>query len=580
MAGSGSGFAAKLEVDIAQVLERAMNADLHGADGDIEQPGNVLVFEVLEPSEHEDFALGGIQCGQCGVQTLGVVGDHRAVRRMRRLVRQGLQLIGVGIAGRGAVPAEMVSGDLAGEMINPGGEPAFVAVRVPVFENPVEHELDEVFARGAVIGVAHEETVERPMVPLEEFAEPVNLAGAHGDHKFVVRERFHSWRGRLNHGRIRLNIQLLLEIGDHGGQGAWLVAVEEPIGREKVTGILCSLFPVDPGLWCPSMNRRTFLLRSAGLAAAGLLSRSLLRAQSSGPASDSTGSSPAGSKPTTPANTLLGPPITAFQPLRRNVGIFTGRGGTIGWLASPAALVVIDTQFPDTAAACLAGLPGRNRRMLDVVLNTHHHADHTSGNPVFQPAARTIVAQANVPKLQFAAAEKSGDLGKQVFADTTFAEAWRHETEDEVVTAQYFGPAHTNGDAVMMFEKANVVHMGDLVFNRLYPYVDRPGGASVRGWVQRLEDVHRNFPADAIYIFGHGNPKFGVTGGHADMLLQRDFLSALLAYVEKGLAAGKAKAEIVALENFPGFDDLHAPLPNRLQGNLSAAYDELTEKKS
>ena len=50
--------------------------------------------------------------------------------------------------------------------------------------------------------------------------------------------------------------------------------------------------------------------------------------------------------------------------------------------------------------------------------------------------------------------------------------------------------------------------------------------------------------------------------------------------MEKGIAAGKSKAEIVALENFPGFDELHSPLPNRLQGNLSVAYDELTEKKT
>ena len=151
------------------------------------------------------------------------------------------------------------------------------------------------------------------------------------------------------------------------------------------------------------MNRRTFLLRSAGLAAAGLFSRTLLRAQYPAPAA---GSTAAGAKPSAPS----GPPITEFKPLRRNTGVFTGRGGTIGWLASPSAVIVIDTQFPDTAAACLAGLPGRNGRTLDVVFNTHHHFDHTSGNPIFKPAARKIVAQANVPKLQFAAAEKSGNL--------------------------------------------------------------------------------------------------------------------------------------------------------------------------
>jgi glyoxylase-like metal-dependent hydrolase (beta-lactamase superfamily II) len=313
------------------------------------------------------------------------------------------------------------------------------------------------------------------------------------------------------------------------------------------------------------MNRRTFLLRSTGLAAAGLLSRSLVRAQSSGPSA---------------APAPAGPPVTEFKTLRRNTGYFTGRGGTIGWLASPSALVVVDTQFPDTAAACFAGLPGRGKRSLDVVLNTHHHFDHTSGNPVFKPVTRTIVAQANVPKLQFAAAEQKGTLAEQVFADTTFASAWRHDAGDEVVTAQYFGPAHTNGDAVIMFEKANVVHMGDLVFNRMYPYVDRPGGASVRGWVRRLEEIHRNFPADAIYLFGHGSTKFGVAGTRDDLLVMRDLLTAMLEHVQKGISAGRTKEQVAALDNVPGLPDFHVPAPNRLSGILGTVFDELAAPAS
>ncbi len=275
--------------------------------------------------------------------------------------------------------------------------------------------------------------------------------------------------------------------------------------------------------------------------------------------------------------------------MRRNVGIFSGRGGTIGWLAGKDGLVVVDTQFPDTASVCLAGLPGRRDRPIDVVLNTHHHFDHTSGNPTFRPAAKTIVAQVNVPKLQFAAAkraeadEKSTSrirVADQVYADTTFADAWRHEFADEVVTAQYFGPAHTSGDAVIMFEKANVVHVGDLVFNRLYPVIDRPAGASVRNWIKVLDEVQKTYPADAIYIFGHGNTKFGVTGKRDDLLVMREYWAAVLAYVEKQIAAGRSRNEIVALENLPGFPDFHQPMPNRLGGNLGAAYDELTEQKS
>lgn len=313
------------------------------------------------------------------------------------------------------------------------------------------------------------------------------------------------------------------------------------------------------------MNRRDFLLRSSLLVSAGLLfPRSLVRAQALA----------------APAKAAPAPAVTEFRPLRRGVGLFTGRGGTIGWLANKDALAVVDTQFPDTAAICLAGLPERGSRLIDVVINTHHHGDHTSGNGVFKAAAKTIVAHQNVPKLQLAQAEKNGTVDQQVFADTTFAEAWRHDLGDETVTAQYFGPAHTSGDIVVHFERANVVHLGDLMFNRLYPVIDRPAGASIRGWIQRLEEVAKTYPADAIYVFGHGNAKFGVTGGPAELNGFRDYLSALLAHVEQEIAAGRSKQEIVALDNLPGFPDYHQPRPNRLAANLGVAYDELTERRS
>ena len=122
--------------------------------------------------------------------------------------------------------------------------------------------------------------------------------------------------------------------------------------------------------------------------------------------------------------------------------------------------------------------------------------------------------------------------------------------------------------------------MGDLVFNRLYPFVDRPGGASIRGWIKSLEDSAASYPADAVYVFGHGSSKFGVTGGRGDLLVMRDFLSAVLARVEKEIADGHDKATVVAVENMPGFPDFHAPLPNRLGMVLGAAFDELTAPKA
>jgi glyoxylase-like metal-dependent hydrolase (beta-lactamase superfamily II) len=320
------------------------------------------------------------------------------------------------------------------------------------------------------------------------------------------------------------------------------------------------------------MKRRDFLLRSSLLASAGVMARASLRAQAP-VKSAAPGAAP---KPAmVPAAT-----VTEFKALRRDVGIFTGRGGSIGWLASKNALVAVDTQFPDTAATFAMGVPGRGTRVFDVVINTHHHGDHTGGNPVLKPIAKSIVAHANVPKLQFAAAEKANTVDKQVYADATFPEVWRREIGGEVVLAQYHGVAHTSGDVIVLFEKANVVHMGDLMFNRLYPVIDRTSGGRIKGWISVLEEAAKNYPADAIYIFGHGNPKFGPTGKRGDLLVFRDYLSGLLDYTAKKIAAGEAKEKIMALENLPGFADFHSPLPNRLSGNLATAFDELTDKKS
>lgn len=269
-----------------------------------------------------------------------------------------------------------------------------------------------------------------------------------------------------------------------------------------------------------------------------------------------------------------------FTTLRRNVGTFVGSGGTIGWLANSDGIVVVDSQFPESAQTCIAGLEDMKNVAFDLLINTHHHGDHTAGNPVFQKKVKRIVAHENVPDLQKAAAERNGQdaVDAQVYPDTTYSETWSGEVGDETIHLKHYGPAHTGGDTVVYFEKANVAHMGDLMFNRAHPFIDRGSGASISNWITTLERVSTELPSDAIYIFGHGSSEFGITGSREDLMVKRDFLSALLEYTQNGIEAGRSKEELSDIETLDGFEEFKAPgwrLP--LSANVQVAYDELTE---
>jgi cyclase len=272
------------------------------------------------------------------------------------------------------------------------------------------------------------------------------------------------------------------------------------------------------------------------------------------------------------------PPSVLFTPLRRDVGVFTGRGGTIGWLITPEAVVLVDSQFPDTATLCLDGVKSRSKRPIDLLINTHHHGDHTAGNIVFKPEVPHILAHEKVPALQKKSAEARGNVEQQAYADQTFDKTWGQDIGEERVEMHYYGPGHTGGDAVVTFARANVVHLGDLVFRARHPFVDRPGGASVRNWLTTLEQVVAAHEKDTIYIFGHARDGLGVSGTAADLTAMRDYFSAVLHHAQKGITAGQSRDAITSLTALPGFEDYPNSPPAALSNVLGAAYDELTEK--
>ena len=302
-------------------------------------------------------------------------------------------------------------------------------------------------------------------------------------------------------------------------------------------------------------NRREFIVRSTLAIAAGAIGSPRLFAQQ-------------------PAAAPAPPTVPVFTSLRRNVGTFTARGGTMGWMVGPDAVVVIDSQFADTSKMFLDGFrPMIGSRKIDLLINTHHHPDHTGGNKVLQPSVVKIVAQENAPGLQRKQAAVNKSDADQAYADTTYKTDWKVDLGSEVISARHYGPGHTGGDGVVFFQKANVVHMGDLMSHLRHPRVDRPAGASIRNWLVTLEKTVKDHNADSLYIFGHSKVGAPVTGTSKDLLALRDYFSAMLDYVQKGIAAGKSADEIVK-GGLPAFAS------NEGTPQLQVAYDELTAKRS
>lgn len=273
---------------------------------------------------------------------------------------------------------------------------------------------------------------------------------------------------------------------------------------------------------------------------------------------------------------ILADPTYRFRPLRSNMGIFTERGGTIAWLSNQDGIVVVDAEFPDTAPHVIEELKKQSDKPFQWLINTHHHGDHTSGNIAFKGLVKNVAAHENSLANQKRVAAKNNSDDKQLYPDTTFSTEWKMKAGDEHIHAYYWGPGHTNGDAMIHFENANIVHTGDLVFNRRYPVVDPSAGASIRNWSVVLGRAQKQFNKDTLFVFGHAFDPQKITGSMDDIKAMQNYMDRLADFVTAQIKAGKTKDEVLAATSIPGVTDWQG---NGIKGSLGAAYDELAPNR-
>lgn len=274
----------------------------------------------------------------------------------------------------------------------------------------------------------------------------------------------------------------------------------------------------------------------------------------------------------TPLMKMINPAEYQMKLLRRNVGIFNEKGGTIGWLIQPDGIVVIDTQWKEQSEHLISEIRKQDDGLVQLLINTHHHGDHTSGNIAYKGIAKHILAHANSKANQETVAKKNNNAADQLFPDLTYTDRWQQSIGDEIIDIQYLGPAHTNGDSIIHFQNANIVHCGDLVFNRRYPYIDKTAGASIENWIEILQQLQAYYDNEAIFIFGHTREGYEVTGNKSDLAAFADYLTALMEFVSAEIRSGKSKDQILLAKEIPG-----APqwIGDGIERSLNAALEEL-----
>jgi cyclase len=292
--------------------------------------------------------------------------------------------------------------------------------------------------------------------------------------------------------------------------------------------------------------------------------------------------------------------IFHLQPLRGDVYALYGRGGNVGIFVGPDAVVVVDSEFKDIAPGIVAQIRSVTDRPIKYLVNTHHHGDHTGGNEVFKPFA-VIIAQDNVRKRMLASpqvilrdypkeleeAKKAGNAedvkfledaiewAKKIKVDeiaapmVTFDSELRIHVGGETIEVWHTPPAHTDGDSVVYFTKANVVHMGDLFFHDMVPFVDVASGGSVRGYATAIDRVIARLPTDVIVIPGHGEVTDlkGLKGA-------RQFITDVLDAAAAAKKAGRTKEQFLSAVDLPAYSKYDG-YKDRFKGACAAAYDEV-----
>ncbi len=241
--------------------------------------------------------------------------------------------------------------------------------------------------------------------------------------------------------------------------------------------------------------------------------------------------------------------VVTSQDLGDGLHMLQSRGGNIGLLTGPDGAFVIDSQYADIAPANLAKIDEIAGDAPRFLVNTHWHGDHTGGNAAFDASGALIIAHDNV-RVRVSTDQSLSIGGTLRETPASDPAAWPIITFNEDMTLHVNGQtarlihmpnAHTDGDTLVYFEEAGVLHMGDVMFSGMFPFIDISSGGSVDGYIAALDGAYEMINDDTRVIPGHGP-----LSTREDIKALADMLRGARAAVQAEIDAGKSLDETLA----------------------------------
>lgn len=279
-------------------------------------------------------------------------------------------------------------------------------------------------------------------------------------------------------------------------------------------------------------------------------------------------------KTETPAAAANAPSVTTTA-LGNDLYMIKGQGGNVGVAVGPDSVLVIDDQFARMSTAILGAIADITDKPVAYMINTHYHGDHTGGNENFAAAGATIIAHDNVHK-RMSEAQKS-DLFDRATPPSnpaarphiTFSDTTTFQTAGQKAQVIHVPGGHTDGDSIIYFADANVIHMGDNFFNGLFPYVDTAAGGAIDGMIAAHQTALDLSNASTQIIPGHGP-----MSSKADLKAAQDTLKSIRDKVQARIDAGDNLDAAIEADPLKGMERYESFIDKK--NMVKAAYISLT----